>query len=74
VDELRPLQQSPIGNLQFAGDWTRTGWPATMEGAVRSGYLAATNILSRLGRAESVVKADLPIGLLSRWLMGVCPR
>ncbi len=27
--------------LFLAGDWTRSGWPATMEGAVRSGYLAA---------------------------------
>jgi zeta-carotene desaturase len=25
----------------MAGDWTRSGWPATMEGAVRSGYMAA---------------------------------
>jgi hypothetical protein len=29
-----------IPGLHFAGDWTRTGWPATMEGAVRTGYLA----------------------------------
>lgn len=27
--------------LFLAGDWCATGWPATMEGAVRSGYLAA---------------------------------
>jgi len=31
-------------NVYLAGDWTRTGWPATMEGAVRSGYLAAEAI------------------------------
>lgn len=41
VDRWRPVQQSPIDNLVIAGDWTATGWPATMEGAVRSGYLAA---------------------------------
>jgi squalene-associated FAD-dependent desaturase len=41
VDALRPPQRSPLANLALAGDWTRTGWPATMEGAVRSGYLAA---------------------------------
>ncbi len=29
----------------LAGDWTKTGWPATMEGAVRSGYLAAEAVL-----------------------------
>jgi len=68
VDEIRPEQQSPIPNLQFAGDWTRTGWPATMEGAVRSGYLAAGNILGRCGSSESVVPADLPSARLYRWL------
>jgi squalene-associated FAD-dependent desaturase len=41
VDRFRPTQRSPIENLMVAGDWTDTGWPATMEGAVRSGYLAA---------------------------------
>ena len=41
IDRLRPGQRSPIGNLFLAGDWTATGWPATMEGAVRSGYMAA---------------------------------
>lgn len=41
VDRWRPPQVSPIENLLVAGDWTATGWPATMEGAVRSGYLAA---------------------------------
>lgn len=41
VDRWRPKQVSPIENLLVAGDWTATGWPATMEGAVRSGYLAA---------------------------------
>jgi zeta-carotene desaturase len=38
---LRPWAQTAIPNLFLAGDWTRTGWPATMEGAVRSGYIAA---------------------------------
>jgi len=41
VDRWRPNQSSPIANLALAGDWTATGWPATMEGAVRSGTLAA---------------------------------
>jgi uncharacterized protein with NAD-binding domain and iron-sulfur cluster len=68
VDELRPVQQSPISNLQFAGDWTRTGWPATMEGAVRSGYLAAENVLRRGGFSESIVAAELSSARLYRWL------
>ena len=37
----RPTSRTLIPNLTLAGDWTRSGWPATMEGAVRSGYLAA---------------------------------
>ena len=36
-----------VRNLFLAGDWTRTGWPATMEGAVRSGYLAAGAALGK---------------------------
>jgi squalene-associated FAD-dependent desaturase len=59
VDELRPSQTSPIENLFLAGDWTATGWPATMEGAVRSGYLAAEALLARTGRREKLVQPDL---------------
>ena len=43
----------------MAGDWTRTGWPATMEGAVRSGYLAAEELLAREGVSERIVRPDL---------------
>ncbi len=71
VDECRPLQQSPVGNLQLAGDWTRTGWPATMEGAVRSGYLAAANVLERLGQPEPLLQPDLPASRLARWMLGL---
>ncbi len=73
VDRWRPAQQSPVPNLQLAGDWTRTGWPATMEGAVRSGYLAASNVLARLGRPERLLQPDLPVGRLARWMLGL-PR
>jgi squalene-associated FAD-dependent desaturase len=59
VDRWRPAQASPIPNLAVAGDWTATGWPATMEGAVRSGYLAAEAILARVGRPERLVQPDL---------------
>ena len=59
VDRWRPAQASPIGNLFVAGDWTATGWPATMEGAVRSGYLAGEALLQRLGRPEKLVQPDL---------------
>lgn len=64
VDRLRPVQAPPpggIGQLFLAGDYTQTGWPATMEGAVRSGYLAAEAIAARLfeGRPRFRV-SDLP--------------
>jgi squalene-associated FAD-dependent desaturase len=59
VDRWRPAQKSPLENLFLAGDWTATGWPATMEGAVRSGYLAAEALLRRGGRECSLVQPDL---------------
>jgi squalene-associated FAD-dependent desaturase len=47
IDHLRPETISPIPGLLLAGDWTATGWPATMEGAVRSGHRAAEVILKQ---------------------------
>jgi hydroxysqualene dehydroxylase len=41
----RPLSRTRWENVAVAGDWTRTGLPATIEGAVRSGYSAASIIL-----------------------------
>ena len=68
---LRPGSQSPIANVSFAGDWTATGWPSTMEGAVRSGYLAAENVMRRLGEPKSCVQPDLPVSWLARVLMRI---
>ncbi len=45
VDALRPSAVTPVCGLYLAGDWTDTGLPATIEGAVRSGYAAAQAIL-----------------------------
>ncbi|MGH7223156.1 MAG: hydroxysqualene dehydroxylase HpnE, partial [Gemmataceae bacterium] len=59
VDKWRPTQASPIANLFVAGDWTATDWPATMESAVRSGYLAAQALLARCGVSERLLQADL---------------
>lgn len=36
--------------IWLAGDWTQTGWPATMEGSLRSGALAAQGVLAHFGR------------------------
>jgi len=70
IDAIRPAQRTPIEGLFLAGDWTATGWPATMEGAVRSGYLAAEGVLEDLGSPEQVLKPDLPDGPLARLLLG----
>jgi squalene-associated FAD-dependent desaturase len=41
AERLRPDQKTPLGNLFLAGDWTNTGYPATIEGAVISGERCA---------------------------------
>jgi len=64
-DRLRPGAHSPLPNLYLAGDWTDTGWPATMEGAVRSGYLAAEAILADDGQPSALLRDDLPAQGLS---------
>jgi squalene-associated FAD-dependent desaturase len=70
VDRFRPPQRTPIDGFFVAGDWTDTGWPATMEGAVRSGYLAAEGILRDLDHPSRLVRPDLKRGRLARWLLG----
>jgi squalene-associated FAD-dependent desaturase len=50
TEALRPCATTAIPRLFLAGDWIRTGWPATMEGAVRSGYRAAEHAMDVLGR------------------------
>jgi uncharacterized protein with NAD-binding domain and iron-sulfur cluster len=52
LEEKRPLPVTAVKNLFLAGDWTRSGWPATMEGAVRSGYLAAESVTQFFGRGQ----------------------
>ena len=69
VETLRPPQSTPIANLQLAGDWTQTGWPATMESAAKSGFLAAENTLARLGAARSLVQPPLRPAWLARLLL-----
>ncbi len=56
LESSRPLSRTSIPNLFLAGDWTRSGWPATMEGAVRSGYLAAEAVAEAAGSPERFLK------------------
>ncbi len=70
VENLRPSQQTPLPYLQLAGDWTSTGWPATMEGAVRSGYLAAEYALQQMGQSVKLLQPDLKRSWLTRLIFG----
>jgi squalene-associated FAD-dependent desaturase len=63
IDEYRPRPETSWPRVFLAGDWTATGWPATMEGAVRSGYQAAESITHVAGRgAVRFLVPDLPAG------------
>jgi squalene-associated FAD-dependent desaturase len=68
VDRWRPTQQTSVKRLFLAGDWTATGWPATMEGAVRSGYLSAEAVTRVAGEPKQFLQPDLGAnGLVSLW-------
>src|SRR5204863_5772384 len=57
---LRPGPRTRLPGLVLAGSWTDTGWPATMEGAVRSGQTAAAAALEAVAarpRAREAVAA-----------------
>jgi uncharacterized protein with NAD-binding domain and iron-sulfur cluster len=65
LDRFRPVQATQWPGLFLAGDWTATEWPSTMEGAVRSGRLAAGAVRGELTR---FMAAELPATGLMRWL------
>ena len=66
IDQFRPATRTPWPRVFLAGDWVATGWPATMEGAVRSGYLAA-EALTR--NSSTSIVPDLPATGLMRLLV-----
>ncbi len=70
VESVRPPARTCVPNLFLAGDWTATGWPSTMEGAVRSGRLAAEACGAALGVPVRGLVPDLRKGLLVRVLLG----
>ena len=64
-DSYRPSSNSPWPRIFLAGDWTATGWPATMEGAVRSGYKAAEAVSQATSNKRSFSVPDLsPTGIM----------
>ncbi len=61
IDAYRPASATAWPRVFLAGDWTATGWPATMESAVRSGYLAAEALTRATGLANTkFLVPDLP--------------
>jgi zeta-carotene desaturase len=60
MDQYRPQPATAWPRVFLAGDWTATGWPATMEGAVRSGYLAAEALSRAAGGGGNFLLRDLP--------------
>jgi squalene-associated FAD-dependent desaturase len=67
IDAHPPPQSTPWPRVFLAGDFTATGWPATMEGAVRSGYLAAQALMRAAGTNNTkFLVPDLPASGLTR--------
>ena len=61
IETYRPQPETVWPRVFLAGDWTATGWPATMEGAVRSGYAAAQCVARVAGRRDAAfLVPDLP--------------
>ena len=59
IDMYRPGPATAWPHLFLAGDWTATAWPSTMEGAVRSGNLAAEAVTKAAGKPRRFLLADL---------------
>jgi len=70
VDAVRPPAVTAWPGVFLAGDWTATGWPSTMEGAVRSGGAAAVAVARHMGVVPRPPVPDLPRAPITRWLAG----
>jgi squalene-associated FAD-dependent desaturase len=64
----RPDPRTPIAGLYLAGDWLRTGLPASMEGAVRAGWLAAETVLAREQRPQALALDPPAVDAVARLL------
>jgi squalene-associated FAD-dependent desaturase len=69
IESFRPQPETVWPRVFLAGDWTATGWPATMEGAVRSGFAAAQCVARVAGRRNAAfLVPDLPASGFMRLL------
>lgn len=69
VNALRPASRTALPCLHLAGDFVQTGWPATMEGAVISGRMAASGVLANIGQPAISICPGLPPSRCARWLI-----
>lgn len=70
TEALRPDNRTPINGLFLAGDWTRTGLPSSMEGATRSAFLAAEQVLEQAGQPREIVQPLPEAESFVRWFGG----
>jgi zeta-carotene desaturase len=70
LERFRPEPDAWGERLYLAGDWTKTGWPSTMEGAARSGRIAAERVAEAAGGKRQFLTPELP----ARGLMGLLAR
>jgi squalene-associated FAD-dependent desaturase len=69
VEAIRPPAHTALPWLHLAGDWIATGWPATMEGAVISGIMAANSICQSEDMSQLPIDSGLQRGWLARQLI-----
>lgn len=74
VEASRPPARTPLPWLHLAGDWIATGWPATMEGAVISGRLAAASVSMQEGLSPISIDPGLSPGWLAKRLIVLSPQ
>lgn len=60
LEKYRPTPNTLWPRVFLSGDWTATGWPATMEGAVRGGYFTAQILAASRGDQRTFMVPDLP--------------
>jgi len=60
TERRRPAPRTPVEGLVLAGDWVQTGFPSSMESAVRSGWLAAEAVLEDRGQPAALALKHRP--------------